>query len=244
MLTDEEKTKIKAEEVFKDEVRRSLNTNNKSGFWTFLNSGLGIWFLSTIGIGLFTYFFNDYKETQKASNEREVKIKQLDLEIESRISQFWVHLHPLINQSSPTLPLKDKISYDTVKVLWEAFKNPPSFNQKIMTMIYKDYETRTTISLMIELSTLLQDKYKISTKNEKTSSDSNHPIALKAMKKQEAEIYVEIRKVEDAATFIGGNGIFYQSNKPSIKQIWQSFTDKIINDRWDYSFPYTDCLFC
>ena len=244
MLTDEEKSKIKAEELFRDEVRKSLNTDKKSGFWTFLNSGLGIWFLSTIVIGLFTYFFNEYKETQKITNERDAKIKQLDLEIESRVSQFWVHLDPLVNHVDITLPLKTGISYDTVKVLWKAFKNPPSFNPKLITTIYKDYETRTTISLMIELSTLLQEKYEVSTKPEKASSDTANPTVLKPMKKEDAEKYNEIRKIEDAATFIGGNGIFYKSETPSIKEIWQSFSDKIITDRWDYSFPYTDCLFC
>jgi len=244
MLTDEEKSKIKAEEVFREEVRKSLNTRKNSAFWTFLNSGLGIWFLSTIVIGLFTYFFNEYKEAQKTTKERDSSIKQLDLEIESRISQFWVHLDPLINHSDTTLPLKAGMSYDTVKVLWEAFKNPPSFNPKLMTTIYKDYETRTTISLMIELSTLLQEKYGLSTKPEKLSSDTTHPTVLKPMKKDEAEKYYEIRKIEDAATFIGGNGVFYKSDKPSIKELWQSFSDKIITDRWNYSFPYTDCLFC
>jgi hypothetical protein len=244
MLTEEEKTKIKAEEVFRDEVRKSLNTKEKNGFWTFLNTSLGIWFLSTIMIGLFTYFFNDYNETKKVTNKREDKIKQLDLEIESRISQFWVNLYPLVNQSDSTLPLKEGISYDTVKVIWEAFKNPPSFNQNIITSIYKEYEKRTTISLIIELSTLLQVKYQVSIKPEKISYDVAHPTVLKPMKKDEAEKYQEIRKIVDAATFIGGNGIFYKSDRPSIEEIWESFADKIIFDRWNYSFPYTDCLFC
>lgn len=244
ILTDEEKSKIKAEEEFRGEIRKSLNIDKKSGFWTFLNTGLGIWFLSTIVIGLFTYFFNEYKETQKITTERDSKIKQLDLEIENRISQFWVHLAPLVNHSDPALPLKVGISCDTVKVFWEAFKNPPSFNPKLMTTIYKDYETRTTISLMIELSTLLQEKYEVSTKPEKSSSDTAHPTVLKQMKKDEFENHLEIKKIEDAAIFIGGNGIFYKSDKPSIKEIWQLFSGNIINDRWNYSFPCTDCLFC
>jgi hypothetical protein len=244
MLTDEEKLKIKAEEVFRNEVKKSFNTDKKISFLTFLNSGLGIWFLSTIVIGLFTYCFNEYKETQKITNERNTKIKQLDLEIESRISQFWVHCDPLVNQSDTTLPLKIGISYDTVKLFWETFKNPPSFNPKLVTTIYKDYETRTTISLMIELSTLLQEKYEISTKPEKVSSDTSHQTVLKQMGETDAKKYNEIKKIENAATFIGGNGIYYKTDKPSIKEIWESFLDKIITDRWNYTFPYTDCLFC
>src|SRR4051794_39520591 len=100
MVTDEEKSKLKAEEIYRHEVRNSLSTqkDKSNSIWTFLNSGLGLWFLSTIVIGFFTYLFNEYKEDKKTTTVQEEKIKQLDLEIESRISQFWVHLEPIIKR--------------------------------------------------------------------------------------------------------------------------------------------------
>lgn len=243
MLTEEEKSKIKAEEIFRDELRKSSEPDKKGGFWKGLNSPFIIWCLSTVLIGLFTYFFNEYKETQKAVGERESKIDQLDLEIESRISQFWVHLDPLVNHRDSTLPLKTGISYDSVKTLWEAFKNPPTFNPKLVTAIYKDYETRTTTSLMIELLALLEEKYDISIKPQRASSDRSQSIVLKP-ENGDPKKYAEIRKIKDAAVFVGGNGIFLESETPSVKEIWHSFAEKIITDRWDYLFPYTDCLFC
>lgn len=244
MLTEDEKNKIKAEEIFRAEIQASLKPKKEGGLMGFLNSGLGIWFLSTIVIGLFTYFFNEYKENKKVDSERDIKIKQLDLEIENRISQFWVHLDPLVNQADTALPLKAGVPQDTIRLLWEAFKNPPSLNPKIATAIYKEYETRTTISLMIELSSLLGEKYEISTKTEKIDSDSAHPIVIVPMKNDEAKKYNEMRQIETGAVFIASNGIFLKSNHPSIKEIWQMFSDSIIIRRWDYLFPYTDCLFC
>lgn len=244
MLTEEEKARLKAEEIFRDEVRKSLpaKKSKPNSVWTFLNSGLGIWFLSTIVIGFFTYLFNEYKENKKTATEQETKIQQIDLEIESRISQFWVHIEPLIkrderNYLDTNFSLKDNVFYDTLNTLWEAFKNPPTFNPKLTATIYKDYDTRTTISLMIELATVLEQKYGL-TKNYNTGIDAEIRFSKKELNERQ-----EIENIESAATFIGGNGIFY-SPYPSVKEIWKSFNEKIIINRWDKIFPYTDCLFC
>ncbi|MBS1744983.1 MAG: hypothetical protein JST21_02310 [Bacteroidetes bacterium] len=134
MPTEIEKSKINVEEIYRDEIRKLLKEqkHRSNVVWTFLNSGLGIWFLSTIILGLFTYSYNEYKENRKSNAEKETKIKQLDLEIENRISQFWVHLEPLIkrdykNVIDSNFALKDEVPYDTINTLWEAFKNPPTF---------------------------------------------------------------------------------------------------------------------
>lgn len=244
MLTDEEKLKLKAEEIYRDEVRKSLSDNKRksNSIWTFFNSGLGLWFLSTIVIGVFTYLFNEYKEDRKITAAQETKIRQLDLEIESRISQFWVHLDPIIkrderNYIDSNFLLKEGVSYDTLNILWEAFKNPPSFNPKLTTTIYKEYNTRTTISLMIELATVLEQKYKL-TKDHHTGIDAESRFSRKELAERQ-----EIDNIEKAATFIGGNGIFYTPH-PTVKEIWKSFAEKIIIKRWDKLFPYTDCPFC
>nr|WKN38232.1 hypothetical protein K4G66_05900 [Tunicatimonas sp. TK19036] len=244
MLTDDEKARIKAEEVYREEIKKSLadKKQDSNPFWVFLNSGLGLWFLSTIVIGLFTYLFNEYKEDKRTNAEQESKIKQLDLEIESRISQFWVHIEPLIkrderNYIDSTYSLREGVSYDTLSILWDAFKNPPSFNPKLMTTIYREYDTRTTISLMIELATVLEQKYGLT---------KNHHVGLEGeirFSKEEFMHRQEIDNIESAAISIGGNGIFSERH-PTVKEIWIYFNGNIIVHRWDKLFPYTDCLFC
>jgi hypothetical protein len=48
MLSNEEKNRIRAEEVFREEVRRELASKKGGRVLTFLNSALGIWLLSTM----------------------------------------------------------------------------------------------------------------------------------------------------------------------------------------------------
>lgn len=248
MLSEEEKVKIKEEEIFRIEVKNSLeNPPKKNKASTLINSAFGIWFLSTIVIGLFTFFFNEYNINQKESKERNTKIKQLDLEIESRISQFWVHLYPVVNHEDTTLPLKQGVSFDTVKVFWEVFKNSPSSNPKLAYSIFKDYESRTTISLMVELSRLLKDKYQIETEfaDEVVNRDTSKPIVLRPLAKKEVNPNTQISNIEKAIVFISTDGIFDYTDKPtSIKRIWENFSGNIINNRWYMLFAYTDCLFC
>ncbi|MBS1745791.1 MAG: hypothetical protein JST21_06450 [Bacteroidetes bacterium] len=107
----------------------------------------------------------------------------------------------------------------------------------MITTIFKDNEDRSTISLLIELETLLGEKYKLS-KNHNTGIDAEQRFS-----KNELSERREIKNIEKAAVFIAGNGIFYSAH-PSIKDIWKSFSENIITNRWDKLFPYTDCLFC
>jgi len=213
---------------------RSKLTNNDSTqnkFWEFIKSGFGIWCLSTIIIPIFLFCFNNYRQHQKEQFEKLEKINQLDLEIESRISQFWVHLSTNVNlKDTVNYSFKQGISPDTINVFWNAFKNPPSFNPKLMTTIYKEYDSRTTVSLIIELSTFLEQTTKRKT------------IIYK--RKENAEKNGDIDDIKYAAAFIAGDGIYDYPNPPSVKEIWKLFSKNIIIGRWYILFPYTDCLFC
>jgi hypothetical protein len=248
MLTDEEKSKIKEEEIFRFEIQKDIESQKrKFSFLSFLNSALGIWILSTIIIGLFTYFFNDYITTRKENKEREDKIRQLDTEIESRISQFWVNIYPLVDIKVTSLPLKKGISFDTVKVCWQAFKNSPSVNKKLTYSIYSEYESRTTVSLMVELKKLLAEKYEIESESAEdiVNRDTAKSIILKPIPKKKIKPYTQIQAIERAILNIGTDGIFEDIDKPTpIKDIWDNFSKYIINDRWNHFFPFTDCLFC
>ncbi len=213
----------------KDKSASNDPTQNK--FWAFIKSGFGIWCLSTIIIPIFLFCFNNYRQYQKENSERLEKVNQLDLEIESRISQFWVHLSSLIDlKDTANYSFKQGVSSDTVRLFWEAFKNPPSFNPKLMTTIYKEYDSRTTVSLIIELSTLLEETTRKETRIYK--------------REENAVKNGDINDIRQAAAFIAGDGIYDYPNKLTIKEVWNLFSKNIIIGRWDILFPYTDCLFC
>lgn len=231
MLNPSEKAKIQAEEIYRREVANELDKKKKkqSPVLTFFNSALGIWFLSTIVIGLFTYYYNRWEINRKEHSLREQTIRQLDLEIESRMSQFWVNLEPVFRKEGDTAyTFKFGFKKDTILSIWKAFKDAPSLNPRVMSPMFKEYDTRNTVSLIIELADLLEDG---------------------PVKKNKTEPGNDIDSIRRAAAFIAGNGPVFDTHYPELielnpSKIWRSFNDNIIIRRWDKLFPYTDCLFC
>jgi hypothetical protein len=226
-MTEEERKAIREEEIYRDEVRKILTAkqDQKNKLWLFFNSRLGIWFLSIVVIGSFVFFCNGYIQNQKEEAEKEQKIQKLDLEIESRISQFWVHIESMTqHQNNKTFVLKQGISIDTLRVLWTAFKNPPcsSCDNPIILATYNEFERRSTVSLIIELSSLLDAEYK-----HKNAGKFN--------------IEGERENLRQTATFIAGDGIYSKTNQLTIIQLWETFRTYIINPRWTELFPFTNC---
>lgn len=210
MLTSEEKNKILLEEKYRIEVSKTLAEQKRKSnkLLSFLNSALGIWFLSTIVIGLATYLFDQYKQEQQIERQESTRRFQIGLEISSRISQFWVHLEQIVNTSDTNYSLKNYIPYDTIYYYWNAFKDPPSFNPKIVTSIYKEYENRSIISLLVELKTLYEDDHIFLEHIEK--EDFKKPL-------RDSERFSF--KLQRAATFISANGIFLDTPSPTIREI-------------------------
>src|SRR4030095_6962544 len=81
MLTDEDKERIRDEEIFRAEVQKSLCSDGPNKVIAFLNTSLGIWFLSTLVIGLFGWSYAKFQ----ASRDNEEQIIKLDREILARI---------------------------------------------------------------------------------------------------------------------------------------------------------------
>jgi hypothetical protein len=56
MLSDEQETRIREEEIFRQEVRNELGSQKPAAspggkFWKFLNSSFALWFLSSVFLG-------------------------------------------------------------------------------------------------------------------------------------------------------------------------------------------------
>lgn len=77
MLTAEEKARIRAEEIFRDEVRKELADKSKrrSGvggrMWEALNSAFVLWFLGSVVVGYLT--FHVQQKHERARREEEAK---------------------------------------------------------------------------------------------------------------------------------------------------------------------------
>lgn len=81
MMTDEDKNKIREEEIFRAEVQKTLVSARPNKVIVFLNTSLGIWLLSTLVIGLFGWGYSRFQ----SSRQNEEQIIKLDREILARI---------------------------------------------------------------------------------------------------------------------------------------------------------------
>jgi hypothetical protein len=81
-LPPSERERIRAEEIFREEVRRELEQqrppkNLQSKVWNFVNTSFGIWLLSSVGLGLLVWswtLIQEYRHTKKAEQEQLVKV--------------------------------------------------------------------------------------------------------------------------------------------------------------------------
>lgn len=87
MLTNEERARFREEEIFRHEVRASLDTprNSKQRAWKFLNSPLGLWMLSSVVVALLTWGFSQWQSSAAENVTRQRMTARLDVEIASRL---------------------------------------------------------------------------------------------------------------------------------------------------------------
>jgi len=94
MLTEEERENIRAEEIFRAEIRASL-TGEKSTrvrAWEVLNSAFALWLLSTVAIGLITWSYSTMQEKQARNAASQKTITNIDIEVAQRLTQFRLRI--------------------------------------------------------------------------------------------------------------------------------------------------------
>ncbi|MFY9852759.1 MAG: hypothetical protein WAK26_02640 [Terracidiphilus sp.] len=155
MLREEEKDRIRAEEIFRHEVRQKIETeatrhSRGKRLWSLLNSSFALWFLSSVVLGGLTAAVTSY---QRSNNERlrraEVE-RRLNIEISSRIFDALdaLRLEQIqIENGRKTLVLSvymDAINYLDSRVTDD--------NKEYDFSVYPEYKQRKFRSLIFELS--------------------------------------------------------------------------------------------
>jgi hypothetical protein len=149
MLSDQEKERIYLEEVYRGEVRNNLKDNagrsQRENIWTFLNSALFLWFLSSVVIGLASFGFahwekqrdEDRKLWEKQQEQSRIR-KSLDMEISTRL----VYVH--------TLTYKDKvISSDPLLEALSVLAKPA--DSKFPVNVIPEYSNQNIRTLLSQL---------------------------------------------------------------------------------------------
>ena len=94
MLTEEERENIRAEEIFRAEIRASLSGEKSTRVraWEVLNSAFALWLLSTVAIGLITWSYSTMQEKQARNAASQKTITNIDIEVAQRLTQFRLRI--------------------------------------------------------------------------------------------------------------------------------------------------------
>ncbi len=161
MITEKDKERIKSEEIFRDEIRKTLSqkelSSPKKKVWGIINSPFGLWLLSTVLVGLIVYFYNDNKLNNEILANNAATIQKLETEASNRLQLFKL---ALLNQDpSKIYYQKEELAYMIDGVL----VRDGSLAQKKPVYIFPEYKERTMNSLLYEIGRLTFDKKQVST---------------------------------------------------------------------------------
>ena len=239
MLTDDEKARLRAEEIYRHQIQSELSKDKKPNrIWQLVNSSIFLWFVSTIAVGAITYIWTSHQNrlaTERAIlqkqmqsiSERDEKIERLNLEIEGRLSQFIVDVEHMVKKPyDKPLTLKSPYTLADIRKRWDSMKLPPRLNQT-PSNVYADFADRGIVSLIIELDKLEQERREATGRSRDESAGANN-------------------KANDRDRDLGGivvdiqdDIIFDNKTKNEFLPVYREFNKRIM--RWNSFFPYMDC---
>jgi hypothetical protein len=118
---------------------------------SFLNTPLGLWLLSSIFIGLISYFYQSWNHASIAAREKEERIFELKIEINRRIVILNKEIEWLTKFD--TMNDLEKEKYKLSKKLEKAIRMVNSKN----CYVFEQFRKRKLSSLLFELSNLLPE---------------------------------------------------------------------------------------
>jgi len=161
MLSSEEKSRIRAEEVFRQEVRRELeagSTPRSRGqkLWTLLNSSFALWFLSSVVIASLTGIVTTYERThneQAQKADRQTRLTtEIGFRVENGVSAVLADEQRIRagEALSPFDVYGDGLNYLDNRVFYRGGTNP----EQIDYSVYAEYRDRKFRSLLVELKSV------------------------------------------------------------------------------------------
>lgn len=251
MLTNDDRTRIRQEELFRQEIQKELSAKEVSplwkqafsSFWTVANSTLGFFILSTFFLPYaITRFTRAQSEAQAAARTRHVqaeRVQHLDMEIEGRLAQFLANVEPLvIVPPDRQFSLRAPYTLSDIRRQWKIFKMAPSANAE-QSSIYNEFRARTTVSLVVELSSILKAQAE-NEKAETEKAETEKAIPNTTEHTQQLKSRAHARLL-DIARHIQTDAIFQVEPSNKFLPIWQILYQRILDERWTNLFPYTDC---
>ena len=226
VLDETEKTRIKAEEVFRNSIRKELSLASvqldvKKWYEHLLaaaNSNLGIWFLSAVLVtGVGTLYTNRQNAREEETKKQEIKQEQvwkekeisdrLALEISFRLSSVLSQLHAASIRFGETV---DEKSHSAIVAAFEPLVRPATDD---VPPLFPEFKSYAGLALIAELR--------------------------RHVGPGEKQI---LKKILAKTGGLLNEGIGELNGKTlSAKAVASLLLARMQNSRWDSGFPYTDC---
>jgi hypothetical protein len=161
MLTPEQKTAIRAEEVFREEIRNeiaSARPHRQRGrkLWDVLNSSLVIWFLASIVVGAISWKISDAalnREKRETLRRLKWEVYNNGLEFEYAVNRAWNRLEyeaafweKLQNPKARLVELKpftlDRITFEMEHLGAPADRNAAAAARRATLDVWKRIESK------------------------------------------------------------------------------------------------------
>lgn len=110
--------------------------------WVFLNTPFGLWFLTTIAVGMLTWSYSQWQASQICEKENEQQLRQLYLEVAGRVEAL---------DTLATAASDKRKFYEALPVL----DDPKAF-YGVSFGIFPEYQGRSMRSLLFELQGLVE----------------------------------------------------------------------------------------
>lgn len=158
MLTEEEKARIRAEEVFRLEVREGLaaakpQAPSRQSLWSLVNSAFGLWLLSSVLLTGLTTAYTGYRNQREQQLKKEETENRLNTEINGRMFEALKGLAAYQNAiRDRKLGPPNDVYGTVVSYLDNSYVYDSKSRQDLS--IYPEFQKRNFQSLLIELSSL------------------------------------------------------------------------------------------
>jgi hypothetical protein len=155
MLTEDQKSQIRAEEYFKYEVRKSLEQKKNSTFlqrcWMFLNSSFGLWLLSSVVVGLIVNSYSNHEKNVAVQVQNQETQRKIETEISSRVQSFQIELKRILLS-------KEFYSGLLKSTAFSVDAGASKLGGENPINVFPEFESRSLQSLIVELEQLFKDE--------------------------------------------------------------------------------------
>lgn len=148
-LTDDAKSRIRAEEIYRSEVQRELH--GRKSRWHVLNQPFTLWFLSSVVLAAGAWSYNRIQANYDANLKQQDRAKKIKIELQYRFRSFYalhVYEHTLCGHDREWIERIDD---------FEVFKSEVENLLGVQRGLLSEFGQRTSIALLWEMATLDPD---------------------------------------------------------------------------------------